>query len=442
MSMFSRDDEQPNPWTADLLGKTPVLATGGDCPFYAFAQFRALADQPLLAFPPRLLLSDNFFKPRWVGVGERRLKNAELVLEWVPQAGQLVFRQLVARHFQALCAQGLPANAAAGQAMVAAREQLRVGPPVVAAVPCGEHYVGAVSLAEGETLRRLIHLRHPVLASAGMRLRRLDGSLLDQSEHMNSISVQDGEALVSDALLCLRFVNNDMFYTDTEIDRLNVVLGGSGVPERVHFFEGCLRLRRRERNRWADTPLARVLTERDRWHALPLMAKLEQFNAALRARPTIDLVSIFSSLTGEGHGAVSCTLLQRAFEALHLGFAPRDIAQIITLADPEAKGVISWEQFLTCFPSAGVAREKAAVAKGEDGETLWQCENCTFLNSMRDRSCAMCSLGWSGEREVPAGKWMCTGPGNEGGCTLFNPNSMFYCEACGRCRPDLSSVRF
>ncbi len=57
------------------------------------------------------------------------------------------------------------------------------------------------------------------------------------------------------------------------------------MPDRVNFFEGCLRLRRRERNRWGDTPLARVLTERERWHSLPLLAKLEQFNAALRARP-------------------------------------------------------------------------------------------------------------------------------------------------------------
>ncbi len=56
---------------------------------------------------------------------------------------------------------------------------------------------------------------------------------------------------------------------------------------------------------------------------------------------TIDLVSMFSSLAGEGKGVVTGTLLQRAFEALHLGFAPRDIAQIITLADPEAKGVVS-----------------------------------------------------------------------------------------------------
>ncbi len=94
------------------------------------------------------------------------------------------------------------------------------------------------------------------------------------------------------------------------------------------------------------------------------------------------------------------------------------------------------------FPSAGLRRERAVRAKGEDGDSQWQCESCTFINSMRDRSCAMCSLGWSGEREVPPGKWVCIGPDGISGCTLFNPDSMFYCEACGRCRPDLAAVRF
>ena len=63
------------------------------------------------------------------------------------------------------------------------------------------------------------------------------------------------------------------------------MLAQSPVSDRVRFFEGCLRLRHRERNRWGDTPLARVLTVPEQWHSLPLLAKLEQFNAALSARP-------------------------------------------------------------------------------------------------------------------------------------------------------------
>lgn len=30
----------------------------------------------------------------------------------------------------------------------------------------------------------------------------------------------------------------------------------------------------------------------------------------------------------------------------------------------------------------------------------------------------------------------------EGGCTKYNPKTIYYCEVCGKARPDLASVRF
>ena len=117
-----------------------------------------------------------------MGVGERRLKNAELVLEWVPQAGQVLFQYLVSTRFRVLVEQGLAPNVAASQAMLEAREQMHNIPNGSVKVELDGLYVAAVSLAEGETIRRLIHLRHACLGSAGVRLRRLDGSILDQSE--------------------------------------------------------------------------------------------------------------------------------------------------------------------------------------------------------------------------------------------------------------------
>ena len=39
-------------------------------------------------------------------------------------------------------------------------------------------------------------------------------------------------------------------------------------------------------------------------------------------------------------GGVTISGMQRAFESLHLGFAPRDISQIVALADPTGSGVV------------------------------------------------------------------------------------------------------
>ena len=89
MSAFSRDDEQHNPWAVALLAGAPSGSTGGarDEAFYRFARFQTRQTQAALPFPPQLLLSDNFFRPKWCGLGDRRLKTATLVLEWVPAAG-------------------------------------------------------------------------------------------------------------------------------------------------------------------------------------------------------------------------------------------------------------------------------------------------------------------------------------------------------------------
>lgn len=83
-SKFSREDEQPNPWDAQLLSVKPSLKRGQEA-FYPFSEFQVRKEQPILPFPRHLLLSDNFFRPSWISTGDRRLKNVTFVLEWIPE---------------------------------------------------------------------------------------------------------------------------------------------------------------------------------------------------------------------------------------------------------------------------------------------------------------------------------------------------------------------
>jgi hypothetical protein len=102
-SAFTRDDEQHNPWAAALLA-TPSLAAlsadGKSSPFYEARRFRTRAAHEPLSFPPALLFSDNFFRPSWIGMGDRRLKNASVVLEWLPGVGERAVRLLIAAHYR------------------------------------------------------------------------------------------------------------------------------------------------------------------------------------------------------------------------------------------------------------------------------------------------------------------------------------------------------
>lgn len=457
MSAFTRDDEQHNPWSTALLAQVPTLRLGGDEPFYSLREFRVRPGQPCLAFPEHLLVTDNFFRTRWVGMGERRLKNVALILEWAPLAARETIQTAVAGEFKRLAASGMAPNEAAAAAMRETMRKLNAAPVQLASdrptPPPGAQirYQVAVSLAEGETLRRIIHSNQGVLRSAGIALRSVEGAVLDESHlmrHLPEASAAPAAAAAAAAaekrtlsgLLCLRFVNNEMFFSPEEVDTLLDALANVPVADRVAFFTETLRLRRRERNRWADTPLAKVLTERNAWHLLGARAKLEQFNAALQARRSADLLGAFLRWDTDNDGKLNYGELQRCFESLQLGFAPRDLAEIIPLADPEHTGFVSEQQLRALFTVRDVSAQSDsmddAADNNEDEPSVWQCRNCTFINPLSDRTCAVCELGWTGERECPPGKWTCEG------CTFFNPNSLFYCDVCGRVRSDLSSVRF
>jgi len=502
VSAFSLDDEQSNPWAAQLLGKVPSCRVNTDEAFYRFADFRVRTDQRTIAFPGNLLLSDNFFRPRWAGLGDRRLKNVGLVLEWVPEANKDQIRRdfatLVKQYTTGCrraggcttsdCASNPAFTAVAPKAAVvkalqaikdasATEVNIRTCPhmPATAAGPEPadkkekklDRFFAAVSLAEGETIRRIVHSQHSVLKKAGVALRDCEGNLLDRSRLFfvdsdaktaaagavspttpapptptpTPSSPTDIVATAPIAVQCLRYFNCEMYYTNPELDWLMDGLQLVPVQDRISFFTECLRLRKRERNIWIDTPLAKVFTAREEWHMLQSRALIYQVNSAIRSKRNLDVRGVFARFDQDGDGSLSCEELQRALDSMKLGFAPRDITDITRLADQSNTGKVALTDFVKIFNIPEfVFKPKSAKPAEELANMTWTCQGCTFVNSVFESTCAVCEMGWTGKREVPPGKWMCSG--ELGGCTFFNPNNQFYCEICNRARPDLASVRF
>eukprot|EP01104_Vermistella_antarctica_P011016 TRINITY_DN300_c2_g7_i1.p1 TRINITY_DN300_c2_g7~~TRINITY_DN300_c2_g7_i1.p1 ORF type:complete len:1708 (+),score=390.70 TRINITY_DN300_c2_g7_i1:360-5126(+) len=565
-SAFTRDDEQQNPWDASLLlhrptcdpsdgdstipGNGGMFADGGDEAFYQMARFRVNTRHPLVAFPQSLLVSDNFFRPRWAGLGDRRLKNVALVFDWTPTAAaappvvkakvydssktpiQSLQSNLVHLHAQMTRGCGRPAcnhprcasNPSVGpssDATAAATDAVKlltasakshevtrallcmyVGqaapapPPPPSSSSPPTRYLVAVSLAEGETLRRAIHsmqesrgtsaghemtmaLRstsHPPSAKrekapSGVThlpprlVREAAGTLLDAScggfEEISTTGSDDLET-VATSVQCLRFLNSEMFFTDVELELLRRGLASTPLSDRVLFFAECLRLRRRERNLWGDTPLAKLFTAEEEWHMLSTRAKIQQASVALRlyerkhAHTGSSVGDLFSKMDSNNDSCLTYQELQHLFETIQLGFSPHDIVDIVKLADPDSHGHVSRDDFASVFgiesvraalapstsPLSGSAADKNATAYGgmQEDDDMWMCSNCTFRNSVHETACVMCNTGWTGRREVPRGMWSCVG--EKGGCTFFNPNKSFYCEVCDRARPDLASIRF
>ncbi|GLE02888.1 hypothetical protein PINS_up011752 [Pythium insidiosum] len=524
MSAFTRDDEHPIPWTVATLGVDewqPVHGTDNDAAevFYPFGTFQAHNECPAIAFPEKLLVSGNFFRRRWVGLGERRVKNVGLVLEWSPGSEQECMKKIVQTLFvEVMTANpGLPPNDVAVKALTMASELSQkssrdvpdsLRSSVTSVLDQRPVFLIAVSLAEGETLRRVIHTRHSALKNSQLRLRTCEGELVESSSFTASWGRNTRElesdkrcqsAQLSVGIQCLRFFNNEMYYTPAELELLLTGLEKVPITLRYEFFESLLRLRRRERHLWGDTPLAKAFTEKDEWHLLSARARMQQFQQSLqrkKGKNKLHLATALRRFDENCDGHLTAEDVLKCFESFQLGYSSGELSEIIGLiADPKAfeatsgdgKRGVSMETICAAFGITKDAmrdalrrEDEALAAQSGQGCTLWncpvctygnhgsatacgacnepnpalledsgaggvsqqgwQCANCTFINLPTDVACAICELGMDGQRAVPRGKWVCAG--EQGGCTFFNSMSNFYCEVCNRARPDLASVKF
>lgn len=457
VSRFSRDDEQANPWDVAHLNANPSGVIG-DEPFYQFADFRVRESQPKLDYPSALMLSDNWFRPRWIGLGDRRLKNVMVVLEWSPKSFTEQLAKLVPLLHQHLMTEaGLSPNMAAVRALMIATaastpEDLKLRRAITDRLPPSKNphenkFFVAISLSEAETLRRILHTPQSDLTSDYALLSIEDGSCIDASRtvHLERSEDDHDKELI---MACLRFVNCDMHYTDVEVELLEEVFQNCKIQDRIDHFESNLRLRRREKYLWGDTPLAKLFTERSEWHLLSARAKLQQLSVSLlrilrSPKNTIDLLSTFTRADADADGALTHAEMQRMLEDLHLGYSPADIALVVNLIDEDNVGAITWKRFVDAMalPEKYLTQDTDRNKLDEERKNQrWQCPVCTCLNLPSDVECQACGSGWDGNLVVPNDKWMCDP--EFGGCTMFNDEGTFYCSVCDKARPSLMNVRF
>lgn len=81
-------------------------------------------------------------------------------------------------------------------------------------------FMVALALAEAETLRLILHTNQAALSWAGLALRTADGALIEASSRFLSAgpSTQQQVTLIDTCVQCLRFFNNEMYFTPAEIE--------------------------------------------------------------------------------------------------------------------------------------------------------------------------------------------------------------------------------
>ncbi|KAG6965311.1 hypothetical protein JG687_00005501 [Phytophthora cactorum] len=504
MSAFTRDDEHPIPWSASVLAQTPSGAAAASTRdeemktaaqqqqeeeasvFYPFAQFQAHSECPKIAFPQELLMSGNFFRRRWVGLGERRVKNVGLILEWSPLLHQEAMKTVVQQLFMAIMADGSggSANEIAVKALQAAAELATTSPDTVSdavkdAVTLTTSkmpvYLATLSLAEGETIRRMIHTKHPVFQVSQVQLRTSEGELVESSSFFSAWTPKPSPTALTEmaprqktiavGVQCLRFFNNEMYYFPNELEMLLEGLATVPISLRHEVFECLLRLRRRERHLWGDTPLAKVFTAQSEWHLLTARARLQQFQQSLLRKqrqyqkkkekgkdpkPTLAALHLAVALRRfdeDEDSRLSAEEVHKCFESFQLGFSSKELNEIIGLiADARfTDGEKGHEQGIpmeTICAAFGISREamknallrddqeSARAAAGLDVEASWACPVCTYVNDSGADTCGACNEPNPKHQDEDAKHqqqqqgWRC------GNCTFINQPDDVCCAIC------------
>jgi len=331
-----------------------------------------------------------------------------------------------------------------------------------------------LSLAEAETLRMMLHKGHPVLSNAAIAVYDVNGLPLDSSA--NYMPQEKSESvtatLVERMSSCLKFINCEMYYTDSELEQMERVLSSCSYAARVAFFNECLGVRNRERHLWGDTPIAKLFAPPSEWRKLSVRVLFEQARAAIVhaiKHKSIDPYSAFvrfsvanaaqhehdhTAMTDKDQtaeiGGITYEQFGRYFESMRLGFSPANCYDIARNIDEEHTGLVTMAQIASTLklPTSAeveailhelaVRKQLREAARGVKAG-YWMCKVCTFVNSSDNAICVVCDCDMTGHRGCPPDKWVCSP--DKGGCTFFNPKTLFYCEMCGRARPDLSSVR-
>lgn len=356
---------------------------------------------PILPFPEHILVSSNWFRPRWAGHERTHvLKNIVFVLEWCPKSAAQVSTEL-----EGSTEGGAQKPDSASQEEVSTHQQ---------------RYLAVLTLSEAETVRRIIHVGRygqkatnaespgveVVSSSSGLSkvltillqqkascaLRTIQGHVVDctddfvpEASRKGGDGVRPSVRSVEAGMQCLRFFNNDMFFSPEQLDLIISALPCDHELRRV-FFEESLRRRRRERKVFTETPVNKLFVKSEHWDLLRPIALVARIRWRFynELKQTLKLKLELEYLENKFHKNV--VREQDTLTALmNMGFEMEAARQALDAADGN-------ENRAAEMLMAGRFRPKPKVAGDPNGK--WVCPACTMMNENVLRTCQICHTPW------------------------------------------------
>uniref|UniRef100_A0A7S1J653 ubiquitinyl hydrolase 1 n=1 Tax=Eutreptiella gymnastica TaxID=73025 RepID=A0A7S1J653_9EUGL len=387
--MYSRDCEAPIRWAFESL-RSPQPP---GC-MYPAAQCAPPLRRPL-AFPGAMYCTRNHFDPQWSG--DRRMKNVVMVLEWCPMASGVAtarpptctppasaegaLRRVLETYAGTHGGGGVDESALTtdrvarlmglcfGEEPTGLGGQRVWSPEAVMALLRGpthrpEHrgrYFVAVSLAEAETIRRVLHLRGAAAVVPGtdvtLALRCVPAHfhVMDQSAGYGGSGPPAFQ--VQTVHQCFRYLDCDTQYLEGEVNHLLKALQTSTRHERATYFRQTIACRRRIQNSLSSSPVAQVFTLANEFDWLLQRVQALRVRDRL-AELRVSLFDAFSLMNQSRSGTLSLGEVLAGLRWLGLQ-APseaetqRNVVDFVSGADQDEDGRLSYTEFweAVCDPA-------------------------------------------------------------------------------------------
>ena len=209
----------------------------------------------------------------------------------------------------------------------------------------GRHFV-ALSLAEAETVRRILHCRGAGL-EVEVRLRALPMGFATLDQHLPDLGnvqpTREGDSAYQARIAeqSLRFFDGELSYTDGDVGMLIRALQSSTCRRRQLFFEHTMGCRRRLRRKWEGTPLAKIFSLRSEFHVLMVRAQVVRVRLALAQR-CLTLSVAFKLFNVSGNGLLKPSELWAALDFLGINADEKDVIDLVRTNDTDGDGNLSW----------------------------------------------------------------------------------------------------
>ena len=417
---YSRDEESSNSWKVHTLSD-PLHAVQ----FYRLADFHLYKRRPI-EFPHSLMLSRNYFNPKWSG--HRRMKNVVITMEWIAQDSELkelaapsadygsvsaeLAVELLARTLETITSHrggilsvdllrdllsvalhtppqdndewstvlaelqrdmfSSEGNNKATGAAFSALKAAHVFFNLLASNKLRREESGrntvVLSLSEAETIRRIIHVR--TVAGKGF----LDSSSTAVALHL----VPSGNALLDASVgfrspmtvsqrlqnfQCLRFFDSDLHYSDQEFGFLLRSLHSNREKHRQAYFQQVIACRRRARQRWEKAPIAMLFLLKNAFTLLHQRVIGLCMYRELQLKE-LNLGDAFMCFNSSHSGVLSPGELWGAASFCRLSMSAGEVLDFLDVADSHHEGTVQYPDFLCVLTGSRELEETEAAAGG------------------------------------------------------------------------------